>query len=100
MELKEFIAESIKQITDGLVEGHEYIKKKSPNSEGVENGYRRIHFDIGVQSNEGNKDDVGGKITVAHIFQAGGKSATCTRQTAKEVRSNDKFSGRAVLRKC
>ncbi len=74
MELKEFIAESIKQITDGLVEGHEYIKKKSPNSEGVENGYRRIHFDIGVQSNEGNKDDVGGKITVAHIFQAGGKS--------------------------
>ena len=74
MELKEFIAESIKQITDGLVEGHEYIKKKSPNSEGGENGYRRIHFDIGVQSNEGNKDDVGGKITVAHIFQAGGKS--------------------------
>ena len=31
---------------------------------------------------------------------AGGKSVTCTRQTAKEVRSNDKFSGRAVLRKC
>ena len=83
MELKEFIAESIKQITDGLVEGHEYIKKKSPNSEGVENGYRRIHFDIGVQSNEGNKDDVGGKITVAHIFQAGGKSenSSSTRNT-------------------
>lgn len=33
------------------------------------------------------------------VFQAGGKSVTCTRQTAKEVRSNDKFSGRAVLRK-
>lgn len=33
-------------------------------------------------------------------FPAGGKSATCTQQTVKEVRSNDKFSGRAVLRKC
>ncbi len=32
-------------------------------------------------------------------FPAGGKSVTCTQQTAKEVRSNDKFSGRAVLRK-
>ena len=32
-------------------------------------------------------------------FQAGGKSVTCTRQTTKEVRSNGKFSGRAILRK-
>lgn len=32
-------------------------------------------------------------------FQAGGKSVTCTQQTAKEVRSNGKFSGRSVLRK-
>lgn len=74
MELKEFISESIKQITDGLIEGNEYIKKSAPGSEGIERGYRRIHFDIGVQSNEGNKDDIGGKISVAHIFQAGGKS--------------------------
>ncbi|RED22456.1 hypothetical protein BD847_3085 [Flavobacterium cutihirudinis] len=74
MELKEFISESIKQITDGLIEGHNYIKQKSPTSEGVENGYRKIHFDIGVQSNEGNKDDIGGKITVSQIFQVGGKT--------------------------
>lgn len=74
MELKEFISESIKQITDALIESHQYIKEKSPYSEGVENGYRRIHFDIGVQSNEGNIDDVGGKITVAQIFQVGAKT--------------------------
>ncbi|RTY78838.1 hypothetical protein EKL97_13665 [Flavobacterium sp. LS1P28] len=74
MELKEFISESIKQITDGLIEGHQYIKQKSPASEGIESGYRKIHFDIGVQSNEGNKDDIGGKITVAQIFQVGGKT--------------------------
>ena len=74
MELKEFISESIKQITDGLMEGHDYIKKKSPRSDGIENGYRKIHFDIGVQSSEGSTDDIGGKITVAQIFQVGGKS--------------------------
>ncbi len=74
MELKEFISESLKQITDGLMEGHRYIKDKSPNAEGVQNGYRRIHFDIGVQSNEGNKEDVGGKLTVAQILQVGGKT--------------------------
>ena len=74
MELKEFISESIKQITDGLIEGHDYIKKKSPRSDGIENGYRKIHFDIGVQSSEGSTDDICGKITVAQIFQVGGKS--------------------------
>lgn len=74
MELKEFIAESIKQITDGLIEGHQYIKHKIPNSEGVENGYRKIHFDIGVQSSENNIDSVGGKITVANIFNVGGEN--------------------------
>jgi len=74
MELKDFISESIKQITDGLLEGHEYIQKKSKDSEGVRNEYRKINFDIGVQSSEGNKDDAGGKITVAQIFQVGGKT--------------------------
>jgi len=74
MELKEFISESIKQITDGLVEGHKYIKGKSPKSEGISNGYRKINFDIGVQSSEGDKADVGAKITVAQVFQVGGKT--------------------------
>ena len=74
MELKEFISESLKQITDGLIESHDYIKQISPSSEGVENGYRRIHFDIGVQSNEGNAGEAGGKITVAQIFSVGAKA--------------------------
>lgn len=76
MDLKEFISESIKQITDGLIESHDYIKNKSAESEGVESGYRRINFDIAVQSKEGNQNDVGGKITVAQIFQVGAKSGT------------------------
>ncbi|MEJ6979989.1 hypothetical protein WG906_05980 [Pedobacter sp. P351] len=32
MELKDFISDSIKQITDGLIEGHEYIQQKSPGA--------------------------------------------------------------------
>lgn len=76
MDLKDFVSESIKQITDGLIESHEYIKSKAPGSEGIEDGYRRLNFDIGVQSNEGNQNDVGGKITVAQIFQIGAKSET------------------------
>ncbi|WP_162343207.1 hypothetical protein [Cyclobacterium salsum] len=74
MELNEFISETIKQVTDGLMEGHEYVKEKSPDSGGIETGTSKINFDIGVQSNEGNVNDVGGKITVAQIFQLRGKS--------------------------
>ncbi len=76
MDLKDFVSESIKQITDGLIESHDYIKSKSPGSQGVETGFKRINFDIGVQSNEGNQNDLGGKITVAQIFQMGTKSET------------------------
>lgn len=74
MELKDFISESIKQIADGLVEGHQYIKHKSPESDGVRNGTIAIKFDIGVQSSEGSKDGVGGKISVAQIFQVSGNT--------------------------
>lgn len=42
MELIEFISESIKQITDGLIEGNQYIREKSSNSEGIESGYRKF----------------------------------------------------------
>jgi hypothetical protein len=81
MELNEFISETIKQITDGLIAGNQYIKEKSPGSEGVEDGYRRIHFNIGVQSTESDKGDIGGKITIAQIFQVGGKTENISSLT-------------------
>lgn len=74
MELKDFISESIKQITDGLIEGHQYIKEKTSDSDGVRDEYKKINFDIGVQSSEGNKGGAGGKITVAQVFQVGGNT--------------------------
>ena len=74
MELKEFVAESIKQITDGLVEANEYVLKKTSGSEGVQSGYKRINFDVAVTTNEGEKDKIGGGIVIAQIFKAGASS--------------------------
>ena len=83
MELKDFISETIKQITDGILEGNTYIKEKSNSLEGIRNKYTQIDFDIAVTSNEENKGDLGGKISVVHVFSAGAstsKSASTSSQ--------------------
>lgn len=85
MELKVFIADTIKQIADGLVEGHKYVKEKSPRSEGVRSEYRRINFDVAVTTTEGEKDEVGGKVSVAQIFKVGG-SAESSNATSNSSR--------------
>jgi hypothetical protein len=90
MELKEFISESIKQITDGLIDGHDYLKSKSPNSEGIEKGYRRINFDIAVQSSENNNDSIGGKIMVAQILNFGVKNEN-NSSTSTQIEFNLMF---------
>lgn len=71
MELKEFVAESIKQIADALIESNEYIKSK--NGEGIERGYKRVEFDVAVTVNEEEKSDIGGKISVVKVFSLGSK---------------------------
>ena len=76
MELKEFIAETIKHITDGLLEGDEYVKEKSKSKEGVRQRYTSIEFDIAITTNKEDKDDIGGKISVVEIFNAGASQST------------------------
>lgn len=71
MELKKFVAESIKQITDALIEGDEYIKSKK--GQGIEKGAKRVQFDIAVTINEEEKSNVGGKISVINVFSLGSK---------------------------
>ncbi len=71
MELKEFIAETIKHVTDGVLEGDEYVKEKSKSKEGVRQRYTSIEFDIAITTNKEDKDDIGGKISVVEIFNAG-----------------------------
>jgi hypothetical protein len=79
MELKEFVSNTIKQIADGLQEANIYIKEKG--GEGVENGYKRIMFDIAVTTTDEDKSGVGGKITVAKIFNAGAETENTSNKT-------------------
>ena len=82
MELKDFISETIKQITDGVLEGSSYVKLKS-NSSGIKDQYTKIDFDIAITTNEENKDDLGGKVSVVQVFSAGAstsKSASTSSQ--------------------
>jgi hypothetical protein len=67
MELKDFISETIKQITDGILEGNSYVKEKSNSSEGIRDQYTKI--------------DIGGKITVVQVFNAGASSSTASTTT-------------------
>ncbi len=81
MELKDFISETIKQITDGILEGNLYVKEKSNSSEGIRNQYTKIDFDIAISTNEENKNDIGGKVTVVQVFNAGASSSTASTTT-------------------
>lgn len=84
MELKDFISETIKQITDGVLEGSRYIKEKSDSREDIRDQYTSIDFDIAISTNEENKDELGGKVTVVQVFSAGAsnsKSSSTTNQS-------------------
>lgn len=72
MELKDFISGTIKQITDGILEGDKYVKKETESSEGVRSQYTTINFDVGLTINEERKDDFGGGISVVQVFKVGG----------------------------
>lgn len=74
MELKRFIKESIIEIADGLSEGHKYVTENHSESTGIRNEYRKIEFDIAVASNEEKTTGIDGKISVAKIFNVGGKN--------------------------
>lgn len=84
MELKSFVSETIKQITDGVLEGSSYIKGKSKSEEGIKNGYTEIDFDIAVTINEESREDIGGKISVVQVFNAGAGS----HQSSSKISQN------------
>lgn len=73
MELGQFISETIKQITDGILEGNRYVKEKSGSSEGVRSKYTNVKFDIAISANDEKGDEAGAKIAVAQVFNIGGK---------------------------
>lgn len=79
MELKDFITETIKQITDGVLEGDKYVKEKSKTDEGIRHQYTKVDFDIAVTSNEEEKGKIGGKVSVVQIFNAGASSESSNK---------------------
>lgn len=79
MELKEFISETVKQITDGIVEGNKYIQEVSKNSDGVRNQYTKVDFDVAVTTNDDEKNGVNGKISIANVFSVGGSNESTNK---------------------
>jgi hypothetical protein len=79
MELKEFIKQTIVQITDGLREGHQYIQENRFGEGVSDDKYKEINFDIAVSSNEEETTGLGGKISVANVFTVGGKDESTTK---------------------
>ena len=78
MELKEFVKETIIQITDGIRDGHKYIIDNKFGEGVSDRSYKEIYFDVAVSSEKSNKKGIGGKINVAQVFSAGGKSEKAT----------------------
>ena len=81
MELKHFISETIKQITDGIIEGDRYVKEESKSTEGVRDQYTKINFDIGVSVNDEKSSEAGAKIAVAQVLNIGGGASKNSKIT-------------------
>lgn len=71
MELRDFIKETIIQITDGIIEGNKYIVKNEFGSGVSDTKGKEVNFDIAVNTDEEEKSGVGGKISVASVFNLG-----------------------------
>jgi hypothetical protein len=71
MELKEFISETIKQITDGIRDGQKYIDEND-FGEGVKDDKgKEISFDVAISTDKTEVAGAGGKISIASVFSAG-----------------------------
>lgn len=81
MELKEFIKQTIIQITDGLVDGHRYVSENDLGSGISDTSGKEINFDVAVTSNEEETVGIGGKISIANIFNAGAREDSTTKAT-------------------
>ncbi len=86
MELKEFIKQTIIQITDGIREGQQYIDENNFGDGVNDKKYKEVNFDVAVSSNEEETTGVGGKLSVASVFSLGGKDeATSTATNTSRI---------------
>ena len=69
MELKEFIEETVKNICDGIHNGHSYIVDNKKGT-GIGNGSAiNVEFIVNVVTTESGGTEVGGKIKVFDYLQ-------------------------------
>ncbi|HPO57196.1 MAG TPA: hypothetical protein PKY46_14455 [Ignavibacteriaceae bacterium] len=73
MDLKEFVKESILQLSEGVREAQKEINEKKLGEGISDNYYKVIKYDIAVSTTETDKKGLGGKITVANLISVGGE---------------------------
>jgi hypothetical protein len=81
MELKEFVKQTIIQITDGIREGHNYIAENNYGDGVNDEKYKEVNFDVAVTSNEESTTGVGGSLSVASVLSLSGKDETTNAAT-------------------
>lgn len=81
MELKEFVKQTIIQITDGVMDGHKYVVDNNYGKGVQSSKYKEVSFDVAVTSNEEAKTGIAGKLAVASVLSFGGKDETISAAT-------------------
>ncbi len=84
--LKTFIAETIKEIIDGIATAAEdivktYNKTDSPNIEITTSGYQRIEFDISIASSQSGETSGNAGVSIK-VLDIGGKKSSIQEQSA------------------
>lgn len=74
MELREFIKQTICQITDGIRDGHAYVEE-GEKGDGFSNRHPfPIKFDVAITSTEEETTGLGGGLQVANLFSFKGNT--------------------------
>ncbi|OOQ60915.1 hypothetical protein [Mucilaginibacter pedocola] len=85
MELKEFISKTLSEITIGIREGSDEIKKDNwsyISEQGIV-----VDFDINVSYDDTNTTGAGGKLSVANVFNVGlNKDQKTTNSNANRIK--------------
>lgn len=81
MELKEFIKETIVQISEGIRDGQKYIDDHNYGQGIMDNKGKEISFDVAVTSEAEDKIGGGVKISVASILNVGGDGSNTLKSS-------------------
>ncbi len=81
MELKDFIKETIAQISEGIREGQKYIDEHNYGNGISDEKGKEITFDVAVTSEEQDTTGMGAKISVASILSIGGEGSNTLKSS-------------------